>query len=297
MLFIFQNITYIYILQITPFQKPIAMKKIFMQLISLVLLCCSAEAQIPNASFENWNGSGNPQGWLTSNDVNAITTSIVSTTPGYAGSKSCKLEVKDYSGYAYPALLQTTFAENSKPASLHGWYKFTVVNSNSQGIISLTAIEGLDGVGAGGTIITTASSVFQEFTAPMYYTGSTMDSMYIAFGSGVSPIGTVFIIDDLSWGTTVSAENLQGKELTLEGVMQNPSSGVTDIIYRLPATTNVSLKIFDLNGRELKTLVNENQNAGRFKAQFNSQELTSGIYFCRLNAGGNIRTTKLVVVN
>lgn len=273
------------------------MKKIFLQLIALALISFSLSAQIPNASFENWDGNGNPQGWMTSNDVYAITTSVVSVTPAHAGSKSCKLEVKDYSGNPYPALLQTTFSETSKPASLHGWYKLTKANSGSQGIISLSAMDGLNGVGAGSTYITVATSVFQEFVVPMYYVEPSMDSMYIVFGSGVSPTGTVFIIDDLSWGTAVSAGNLHGEELTLEGTINNPSSGVTDIIYRIPVTSAVTLKIFDINGRELKTLVNETQNAGRFKAQFNSRDLSSGIYFCQLNAGRCIRTIKLIVTN
>jgi hypothetical protein len=85
--------------------------------------------------------------------------------------------------------------------------------------------------------------------------------------------------------------------LLLESTWQNPASGVTDIIYDLPSASTVSLKIIDLNGKELRTLVNEKQTAGRYKVPFNGNELSSGIYFCRLNAGGAMRITKLIVAN
>ncbi len=58
----------------------------------------------------------------------------------------------------------------------------------------------------------------------------------------------------------------------------------------------VRLSVFDLLGHEVAVLVNENQQPGQYRVQFNAQNLSSGVYFYRLQAGGSIATRKLTVV-
>ncbi len=58
-------------------------------------------------------------------------------------------------------------------------------------------------------------------------------------------------------------------------------------------SSNVSLKIFDVLGREVATLVNERQNAGQYQVRFDATRLASGMYFYRLQAGGYIETKKI----
>jgi photosystem II stability/assembly factor-like uncharacterized protein len=74
----------------------------------------------------------------------------------------------------------------------------------------------------------------------------------------------------------------------------NPFNPSTVISYQLPITSHVSLKIFDLLGREVATLVNEEKRAGSYEVTFNAQNLSSGVYFYQLRSGEFVQTKKLI---
>ncbi len=76
----------------------------------------------------------------------------------------------------------------------------------------------------------------------------------------------------------------------------NPFNPTTTIRYELPFASYVSLTVFDVLGRQIRTLVNTFEQAGRHEAKFNAQDVSSGTYFYRLEAGGSIETRKLVVL-
>ena len=76
----------------------------------------------------------------------------------------------------------------------------------------------------------------------------------------------------------------------------NPFNPSTFIDYQLPASVFVTLKVFDVLGREIETLVNEHQNAGKHSVQFNAAKLPSGVYFYKLEAGNYNNTKKLLLL-
>jgi|WetSurMetagenome_2_1015567.scaffolds.fasta_scaffold18320_2 hypothetical protein len=76
----------------------------------------------------------------------------------------------------------------------------------------------------------------------------------------------------------------------------NPFNPLTKISYAIPTDANVSLKIYDISGREIKQLVNEKQNAGYYSVIFNGQNISSGIYIYQLIAGNNIVTKKMILI-
>jgi len=78
----------------------------------------------------------------------------------------------------------------------------------------------------------------------------------------------------------------------------NPFNPSTVISYQLPVMSKVMLKIYDLLGREVATLVNEEQSAGKYNYELGirNYELSSGIYFYRLQAGDFIETRKMLVI-
>ena len=76
----------------------------------------------------------------------------------------------------------------------------------------------------------------------------------------------------------------------------NPFNPVTTINYDLPSDGIVTLKVYDILGRELKTLVNEMKTAGYHKIQFNAADLSSGAYFYRMTAGAFVAVKKFVVL-
>ncbi|MGD8781468.1 MAG: T9SS type A sorting domain-containing protein [Ignavibacteria bacterium] len=92
------------------------------------------------------------------------------------------------------------------------------------------------------------------------------------------------------------------KKFTIEQNYPNPFNPVTQIQYSLPSQANVSLKIYDILGKEIKVLVdNEMKSEGRYTATWNGTDnfgnsVASGIYLCRLISGTNVQTIKLMLM-
>ncbi|MBU0473957.1 MAG: T9SS type A sorting domain-containing protein [Bacteroidetes bacterium] len=59
---------------------------------------------------------------------------------------------------------------------------------------------------------------------------------------------------------------------------------------------NITLKIYDILGREVATLVNKEQKAGNYEVQFDASNLTSGIYFYRLQSGSFVESRKMILI-
>jgi hypothetical protein len=76
----------------------------------------------------------------------------------------------------------------------------------------------------------------------------------------------------------------------------NPANSTTLISYKLQESAFVCLKVFDFMGKEIKTLVNEQQNAGNHSVRFNAYGLQSGIYFYRIEAGQYYDIKKILVL-
>jgi endoglucanase len=85
-------------------------------------------------------------------------------------------------------------------------------------------------------------------------------------------------------------------EFRLEQNYPNPFNPSTLISYQLPANTFVVLKVFDVLGKDIVTLVNERRLAGNHSAQFNASNLPNGVYFYKLEAGTYHDTKKLLLL-
>jgi uncharacterized protein (DUF362 family) len=76
----------------------------------------------------------------------------------------------------------------------------------------------------------------------------------------------------------------------------NPFNPSTAIRYQVPANTNVTLKVFDVRGREVTTLVHKNQSAGVYTVTFDGRRLSSGTYIYRLRAGSFSTAKRMLLV-
>ena len=76
----------------------------------------------------------------------------------------------------------------------------------------------------------------------------------------------------------------------------NPFNPSTKINFALPKSSFVTLKVFDVTGREVASLINDNLNVGTYEFDFNASKLNSGIYFYRINADGFTATKKMMLI-
>jgi hypothetical protein len=95
-------------------------------------------------------------------------------------------------------------------------------------------------------------------------------------------------------------DELVSESFRLHQNYPNPFNPTTTIKYTLPFGVNsessiVKIKIFDLLGREIETLVNEIQKPGNYEIEWNAADKPSGVYFYRLQAGGLSETRKMIL--
>lgn len=83
---------------------------------------------------------------------------------------------------------------------------------------------------------------------------------------------------------------------SLEQNYPNPFNPSTTIKYQVPMNGLVSLKVYNLIGQEVATLVNEIQNASAYEASFDASKLSSGIYFYTLRSGNFVETKKMMLL-
>jgi hypothetical protein len=121
---------------------------------------------------------------------------------------------------------------------------------------------------------------------------------------------TNYDIYEISSGSTkslkhfITAVNDDGKEIVKRFVLHqnypNPFNPSTTISYETPKLGLVQVKIYDVLGREVATLVNEMQSAGKHSVVFNSKQankdLSSGIYLYRLRFGNNMVSNKMILL-
>ena len=76
----------------------------------------------------------------------------------------------------------------------------------------------------------------------------------------------------------------------------NPFNPNTTISYQVPGKVKVVIKIFDILGKEIATLVDEEQEAGKYKVNFNGGKFASGVYVYRMTAGEFMMSKKMILV-
>ena len=97
---------------------------------------------------------------------------------------------------------------------------------------------------------------------------------------------SIGVYDDLS--------NLKSFQLSQN--YPNPFNPSTKIKYSIPQSSNVIIKVFDVLGNEIETIVNEEKSAGEYEVEFNAVNLPSGIYFYKLHAGNFVETKKMILL-
>jgi hypothetical protein len=97
----------------------------------------------------------------------------------------------------------------------------------------------------------------------------------------------------INFGTAMFSDG--EKQFQLSQNYPNPFNPSTSIEYQVPRKSSISLRVFDVLGREVSTLVNEVKEAGNYTAIFNASSLSSGVYYYTLRSGGLSQTRRMIL--
>ncbi len=108
--------------------------------------------------------------------------------------------------------------------------------------------------------------------------------------------GSIAMLADIKGPLAVQSSPQTPGLFLLEQNYPNPFNPTTVIRYQLPEVSDVKLFVYDILGREVTVLVNERKNAGSYEVKFDAWNLTSGVYFYRLQAGDFVSTKRLLLL-
>jgi hypothetical protein len=125
-------------------------------------------------------------------------------------------------------------------------------------------------------------------------------AVFYAFAIGANQAEIVSAINEaqVKYSTVLSVDNKISEIPTGYSLGQNypnPFNPSTKIQFSINNTQFVSLKVFDILGNEVATLVNEELTAGVYQYNFDASNLSSGVYYYRLNAGSFSETKKMIL--
>jgi len=132
--------------------------------------------------------------------------------------------------------------------------------------------------------------IWEELETTVNTQGNTMTAQTQHF-SGFAAANPVVATDNEEISNSGIPEDFRLKQN-----YPNPFNPTTTIEYALPQTTQVTLTVYDVLGREVATLVNRRQSAGTHSIQFDASRLASGMYLYRIEAGDFVQTRKLMLV-
>jgi len=206
---------------------------------------------------------------------------------------------------------------------LRFWTKFDIESDWDYGQVQISTNNGTTWIALTGQYTEPAVGSFQPPGEPVYdgsqsnwvkeeislasYTSSPLkirfrlrtDSNTTRDGWYLDDIGVFFY----TMPTNILSDAEPVYEFALEQNYPNPFNPSTTIKYSVPSVTLsevegslVTLKVFDVLGNEVTTLVNEEKPAGIYEVNFNAKGLSSGIYFYKLQAGSFIETKKMLLM-
>lgn len=148
------------------------------------------------------------------------------------------------------------------------------------------------------TISGVFSSVGGKQTNSTHYLSFTMGESLIGFSNNSSTksyAGFWYTYNE-SITTNVEDQFTVPTEYKLEQNYPNPFNPSTVIKFAVPERSAVTLKVYDIIGREVTTLLNEEKESGWYEYSFNASDLASGIYMYRLSTDAKVFTKKMMLI-
>jgi CubicO group peptidase (beta-lactamase class C family) len=173
-----------------------------------------------------------------------------------------------------------------------GMHTIFNVSTTLKSLDTLYQVSGLVGYGDIDPGETSIGTGFHTITFSNQVTHNVMLPVEIRIASD----SILYWIDTLDIITDVEDFALLPNEYSLEQNFPNPFNSATAIQYSILQRSNVTLKIYDILGNEITTLVNEEKDQGVYTVNFDANNLASGLYLYRIQAGTFIDTKKMILL-
>lgn len=277
------------------------MKQLYTFLLASLVLSGSVTAQVNNGGFEAWTGQV-PNGWSNNNIAPADLFPVTSSDDAHGGVLACRGEVIA-STIAIPPILQNLAQPvTGTPTTFTGWYKFGPQAAGDLLSISVTVVDAGGGlVAAGIQQYTDAQATYAQFSVPLVaYNTNAAATGTISFGisgTGGSPtVGSWFLLDDLELATGTGIGEESAWERAVGYPYPQPATTEVRVPFRVSQASRITAQVFDLQGRELHTLIDQVQAPGEHVLSWSlPTALADGQYVLRLMDGNAVTARPLVV--
>ncbi len=251
----------------------------------------AASDTLPGQATTNWNISNNY--WYVTPEIQATWNTLV--TNGWDPNLNMGRILTD----SIKAKIDTTNAFIKLDS-----FSFTNVPPPMSGPVlwatEPTSVGGTGGASSGGTYIPYDKHLTLYYEDTLNCTYSTSSPAYTGANGGF-PAGDLNWFPDkkAAWEQLTDVKAIGGvvpAKYTLEQNYPNPFNPSTTIRYSITAPQLVTLKIYNVLGQVVTTLVNREQAAGNYEYNFSADNLSSGIYFYTLRAGNFVSTKKMILL-
>jgi len=153
--------------------------------------------------------------------------------------------------------------------------------------------------GTGGYIFKTTNGGFNWIQQSVPINGYRGDFYFTNDTNGWVVGGGGYILNTTNGGTYVGIEPISNTipfKHNIKNIFPNPFNPVTNIEFEIAYNDDVEIIIYDMLGKKVSVLVNEKLKPGIYKVTFNGENLSSGIYFCRLITSGSIISKTIVLI-
>ncbi|MBX7044018.1 MAG: T9SS type A sorting domain-containing protein [Ignavibacteria bacterium] len=214
----------------------------------------------------------------TTGTVNTYAVHYNNATTGLAGGTAMVLSTDGGTSYSSVTAPGTAGNLNGIEGNGSDWWAIRSGN---------TIYRSTNGAASWTNAFVSGTAVFQDLDFAVGLNGCSV-------GWAVGNAGVIAKMENLVGITTTSSE--VPSSYLLKQNYPNPFNPTTNITFALPKAGDVTLKVYDMSGKEVAVLVNEFKNAGSYLVGFNAANLPSGAYFYRIISGGFVETKKMMLV-
>jgi hypothetical protein len=268
----------------------------------------SAQITIPNGGFESWvTGSAYnpvlPAGWHDAGFSSGVTKSSVA----HGGSFAVKLAVVPFFTGITAADISDHFripSITTAPLYYTFWAKVHLsgtdkfyINADLTQSPSPTIYTDIP-YGMGTLTTANNTTVWQQFSYALETStpAHACDSVSLRFYFYPRlDTASYVIIDDIAFANSVAGIQEINDNSTIEAAYPNPAGSSTSVVYSIRETAIVTMDVYDVLGNKIKNAVSENQSAGKYKADIDTDDLANGIYFVQLFVNGRQHSEKIIV--